>query len=104
MTLSPPRLAWHFLADDRRLRFGDHELVEAGKTYTAKGRLAMCSNGMHASERALDALQYAPGATVCRVRLSGQRTGRNRRPNPVCRRYRMGSGRGCARCLPESSR
>ena len=74
MTNSRPRgvLAWHFLGADRRLQFGSRELVEAGKTYTAEGPLVMCKNGVHASRRAIDALQYAPGPIVCRVRLSGE--------------------------------
>lgn len=65
-------LGWHFLAKDRRLRFGSQEVVEAGRTYTAEGPLEMCQNGMHACRRALDALTYAPGPVVCRVRLSGE--------------------------------
>jgi hypothetical protein len=31
----------------------------------------MCKQGLHASIKALDALQYAPGAIVCRVEMSG---------------------------------
>jgi hypothetical protein len=65
-------LGWHFLAEDRRLQFGSREVVEAGKTYTAEGPLVMCRNGVHASRRAIDALQYAPGPVVCRVRLHGE--------------------------------
>ena len=74
MTRPHPRgvLWWHFLAEDRRLQFGSLEVVEAGKTYTAEGPLVMCKNGVHASRRAIDALQYAPGPIVCRVRLSGE--------------------------------
>ena len=63
-------LGWHFLAEDRRLRYGTQDIVEAGRTYTADGPLAMCRNGMHASRRALDALSYAPGSVICRVRLT----------------------------------
>src|SRR3990167_6689476 len=74
MTNSRPRgvLAWHFLGADRRLQFGTRELVEAGKTCSAVGPLVLCKNGVHASRRAIDALQYAPGPVVCRVRLSGE--------------------------------
>ena len=74
MTLPRPRgvLGWHFLAEDRRLQFGTREVVEAGKTYMAEGPLKMCQNGVHASRQAVDALQYAPGPVVCRVRLSGE--------------------------------
>jgi len=66
-------LAWHFLAEDRRLRFGEREVVEVGKTYTAEGPLVMCANGMHGSRRVLDALHFAPGPIVCRVALMGKR-------------------------------
>ena len=65
-------LGWHFLDADRRLQFGKRESVEAGRTYTAEGPLVLCRNGMHASIRVLDALRYAPGPIVCRVRLGGE--------------------------------
>ena len=65
-------LAWHFLRDDGKLNYPPHTLVEVGKTYSAVGDLEMCANGMHASERILDALNYAPGAIICRVELSGE--------------------------------
>ena len=64
--------AWHFLSDDRRMQFGDRELVEVGKTYRAEGKIEMCLNGMHGSRRIIDALQYAPGAVICRVALWGE--------------------------------
>jgi hypothetical protein len=64
--------AWHFLKADRRLRFGTQEVVEAGKTYAAEGPIRMCKNGMHGSERILDALTYAPGPIVCRVEIDGE--------------------------------
>jgi hypothetical protein len=64
--------AWHFLPDDRRLRYGDNTLVEVGQTLTVDpAHLELCQYGLHASERALDALKYAPGSVICRVRLSG---------------------------------
>jgi len=65
-------LGWHFLPADRRLR-GSREVVEAGRTYRVEGSLVMCGNGMHASRRALDALQYAPGPVISRVELLGER-------------------------------
>ena len=64
---------WHFLPADRRLRWGSCEVVEAGRTYRAKGPLVLCENGMHASRRAIDALPYAPGPVVSRVELLGER-------------------------------
>ncbi|MBM3347440.1 MAG: hypothetical protein FJY55_13230 [Betaproteobacteria bacterium] len=63
-------LAWHFVGN--RLR--DGRLVPPdGVTLEHDGPLALCQTGLHASRRLIDALQYAPGNTICRVRLSGQR-------------------------------
>jgi len=73
-TMSDRWYGWHFLPEDHRLRWGSHEVVEAGRTYRVEeGPLVLCENGMHASEHALDALSYAPGPVVCRVELLGER-------------------------------
>ena len=61
--------AWHFLREDGCLNYPPHTKVKVGKTYTTKGELEMCANGMHASKRLIDALLYAPGPIVCRVAL-----------------------------------
>ncbi len=62
-------LAWHWVADTRLLRDGQPLVV--GKTYHFDGEPVMCQCGLHASKRILDALKYALGAIVCRVRLGG---------------------------------
>ena len=67
-----PIKCWHFLRDDKRLRWGTKEVVEVGKTYTAKGDIVMCENGMHGSRKILDALYYAPGSLCCRVEIWGE--------------------------------
>src|SRR3990167_2927526 len=72
-TMSDRWYCWHFLPDDRRLRWGSREVVEAGRTYRVEGPLVLCAHGMHASTHALDALSYAPGPVVCRVELLGER-------------------------------
>jgi hypothetical protein len=64
-------LGWHFLPEDRRLANGDGREVVVGETYTVEGEPVLCEHGLHASKRAIDALHYAPGPVVCRVRLSG---------------------------------
>ena len=67
-------LAWRFLTNDRRLRYGPEDerlLVEPGYIYSDPGPTVMCEHGMHASIRAYDALSYAPGPVICRVRLWG---------------------------------
>ena len=66
-----PILAWHFLAEDRKMAYR-RTLVQVGKTYSTRKPLAFCSSGLHASVRIIDALQYAPGPICCRVRMSGQ--------------------------------
>lgn len=63
---------WHWLRDDRRLQFGSKELVEVGKTLKHDGEVKLCHYGFHASEKAIDALQYAPGSVICCVELGGQ--------------------------------
>jgi hypothetical protein len=66
-------LAWHFVSDNRTLGYDSTELsVESGYVYSVPGGpLSMCSRGMHASRKPLDALCYAPGTVVCRVRCWG---------------------------------
>jgi hypothetical protein len=66
-------LAWHFLPDDGRLRYGTCEVVRAGETYSCDGPIVMCENGMHGSEDIMDALEYAPGAICCRVEIWGDK-------------------------------
>lgn len=65
-------LSWHFLSEDRRLRYGNRELVVPGQTISVEPPLQMCKHGLHASVRAIDALGYAPGPIVCRVQISGE--------------------------------
>jgi hypothetical protein len=64
--------AWHFVPEDRMLRYGSNLLVEVGYVYSEPaGELAMCQHGMHASRHPSDALVYAPGPVLCRVRCWG---------------------------------
>ncbi len=63
---------WHFLQKNRTLRYGDDRYVSPGKTYTSGEEAPrLCEYGMHASRKALDALRFAPGSVVCRVRCWG---------------------------------
>ena len=61
--------AWHFVCDDRKLRDGTP--LEIGKRLVHDGPLVLCQSGYHASEKILDALQYAPGSVACRVQCDG---------------------------------
>ena len=63
--------AWHWIAQDRMTRYAPRVPIVVGETLRVEPPLALCERGLHASLRALDALQYAPGTIVCRVRMSG---------------------------------
>jgi hypothetical protein len=60
--------AFHFVADTLR----DGRPVPAdGELLVHDGEVRLCAQGLHASIDAFDALQYAPGNTLCLVELSG---------------------------------
>lgn len=64
-------LAWHFLKGDGTT--GNKNIqVEPGQILRVEGLLKLCNHGLHASRRALDALQYAPGPVVQRVVMRGE--------------------------------
>ena len=62
-------LAWHFVGADRRLRDGSPLVV--GEWLEYSGPLVLCQSGLHASTRAIDALQYAHGPIACLVEVGG---------------------------------
>jgi hypothetical protein len=64
-----PILAWHFVGD--KLRDGS-PIPADGVTLHHTDPLVLCESGLHASVKAYDALKYAPGHMLCRVRCSGQ--------------------------------
>jgi len=65
-------LAWHFLPNDGRLRYGEHTKVIVGEPLRVQLPLIMCQHGLHASKHPFDALTYAPGLVLCRVELEGE--------------------------------
>lgn len=67
-------LAWHFLPDNRRLRYGDRRLVTRGRALAEKRHSTprLCHAGLHASRRLLDALEYAPGPVLSQVEVWGE--------------------------------
>ena len=70
--MSKPILAWHFLTSDRLPEHGRRKRpLKVGDVMRVKGTPILCEHGLHASERILDALDYAPGPVVCRVEVSG---------------------------------
>jgi hypothetical protein len=72
--MSDEWIGWHFLRADRRLGYEDGRLVAVGETLRLPEgqKPAMCKRGFHASRKAKDALSYAPGDVICKVRLSGE--------------------------------
>lgn len=62
--------AWWFSAG-KSLPRGDKRRITIGRTHTVKGEIVPCRNGLHGSVKPLDALQYAPGPFIWRVRLGG---------------------------------
>ena len=67
-------LGWHFLSNDYRLRYDDHRLVKKKIWIQAKecNNPVLCYKGMHASKRLFDALGFAPGSVLCRVKVRGK--------------------------------
>jgi hypothetical protein len=64
--MSKTVLAWHFVDD--RLRDG-RPIPADGVELRHDGLVMMCQSGLHASRKLADALQYAPGNTLCRVEM-----------------------------------
>lgn len=60
--------AYHFVGETLR----DGRPVPAdGEWLDHDGPIKMCVSGLHASRRPWDALQYAPGSTLCLVECAG---------------------------------
>ena len=64
--------AWHFVNADKRLGYGDNRIVKVGRTHKVSGPVELCSHGLHASVRVLDALGYAQSPILTRVELGGE--------------------------------
>ena len=66
-------LGWHFMADkDGKPVLRDGTFAPpVGKVLKHDGDLVICDQGLHASERIIDALQYAPGPWIAKVELGG---------------------------------
>jgi len=64
-----PIQAWHFVG--ATLRDG-RPIPKDGEWLKCDESLVMCKTGLHASRHPLDALQYAPGDTLCLVDCAGE--------------------------------
>jgi len=65
-------LAWHWVSVDKMTQYEPRVPVVVGETLRVEPPISLCERGLHASIKALDALQYAPGPICCRVELSGE--------------------------------
>jgi hypothetical protein len=73
MDLRHPGYAFHFLADKNGSPvYRDGRPAKLGETLTHDGPLVACENGLHYSRRPIDALTYAPGPWLCRVKIGGK--------------------------------
>lgn len=61
--------AYHFIGD--RLRDGS-PVPDDGVTLKFGGKIKLCGAGYHASRKVWQALEYAPGDTLCRVYCAGE--------------------------------
>lgn len=61
-------LAWHFVGDT--LRDG-RPVSPDNMPLHQDGPIVLCKNGLHGSERLIDALYHAPGLILCRTEHSG---------------------------------
>lgn len=64
-----PVFVWHFVGDNLR---DSSPIPKDGEWLKFNGKLILCSQGLHASLDPFDALEYAPGATLCRVQVRGK--------------------------------
>ncbi len=62
-------LAWHFVGE--KLRDG-RPVPADGVWLEHTGKLILCEEGLHWSREPFDALQFAPGATLCLVEVGGE--------------------------------
>ena len=78
------RYAYHFVADTLR----DGRPIPAdGEWLEHTGKVVICKSGLHASWHPFDALQYAPGKTLCLVEVEGVVSEQS--DKLVCRRRRI---------------
>ncbi len=67
--MNGPIDAWHFVGDTLR----DGRPIPAdGEVLVHDGDIELCVSGLHASRDIMDALKYAAGSTICRVRCDGK--------------------------------
>ena len=62
---------WWFAPKNKKLANGDGRKIKVGSTHKIKGEIIPCRRGLHLSPKPLNALQYAPGPIIYRVKGGG---------------------------------
>ena len=68
----PTEIIGYWFAASDELPHGDGRKVVIGETLTVEPPIIPCTRGLHASIDPFDALEYAPGPILYKVRLSGE--------------------------------
>lgn len=66
--------AWHFIGQDKMLRYSDKRKVIKGRTLSVKGPIELCANGLHGSKKIEDAFSYVNNDSnhyLCEVYIWG---------------------------------
>ena len=71
--MNTDKLYFWFSREDKQLRFGDERLVKTGITHSVKGELRLYCNGLHASEKIIDALVMTTGKHLWIVSVSDEK-------------------------------
>ena len=62
---------WWFSENSKKLGYGDNRVIRIGRTHKVNGKPVLCKHGLHASKKIIDALQYARGNIIWKVKLDG---------------------------------
>ena len=71
MTDTPKHVDGWWFSQGYTLSHKDRRRIKLGITHKVEGEIVPCQNGLHYSARAIDALRYAAGPIVWKVRGSG---------------------------------
>ena len=61
----------YWFTKENKLSNGDNRIIQIGITHSVGGEIIPCQNGLHLSKRPIDALKYAPGSIIYKVKGSG---------------------------------
>jgi hypothetical protein len=62
---------WYFAPQNNKLGYGDGREISIGITHKVDGKIIPCERGLHLSQRPIDAMEYASGPIIYRVKGYG---------------------------------